>query len=251
MHCSWVLATKLRPHARDCVQAGVSVVPQHEYLSIRAAAIVPHLTPSLLRRHSRASRRASRRSLVVRASTWHGRRRVAAPRPASHANACALPGPRHSFARDGEDTSHGLWFRAVRAYCILDAELSDVILFAAPLSAPAAARAARAPPLLRSNTLNINFMALQIRSGRSVAEWAPSLKTATDACVLASNNASPAQRGPRRDAQPLHATPLASVLFPARRGQSWKPPQGGRAVPPARWRRRRPMPWRTMTSSAR
>jgi len=50
-----------------------------------------------------------------------------------------------------------------RAYCILDAELSDVILFAAPLSAPAAARAARAPPLLRSNTLNINFMALQIR----------------------------------------------------------------------------------------
>ena len=34
------------------------------------------------------------------------RRRVAAPRPASHANACALPGPRHSFARDGEDTSH-------------------------------------------------------------------------------------------------------------------------------------------------
>ena len=49
MHCSWVLATKLRPHARDCVQAGVSVVPQHEYLSIRAAAIVPHLTPSLLR----------------------------------------------------------------------------------------------------------------------------------------------------------------------------------------------------------
>ena len=52
-------------------------------------------------------------------------------------------------------------------------------------------------------------------SGRSVAEWAPSLKRATDACVLASNNASPAQRGPRRDAQPLHATPLAAVLFPA------------------------------------
>ena len=44
-----------------------------------------------------------------------------------------------------------------------DAELSDVIVFAAPLSAPAAARAARAPPLLRSNTLN--FMALQIRVG--------------------------------------------------------------------------------------
>ena len=56
-------------------------------------------------------------------------------------------------------------------------------------------------------------------SGRSVAEWAPSLKKATDACVLASNNASPAQRGPRRDAQPLHATPLAAVLFPARGGQ--------------------------------
>ena len=53
-------------------------------------------------------------------------------------------------------------------------------------------------------------------SGRSVAEWAPSLKKATDACVLASNNASPAQRGPRRNAQPLHATPLAAVLFPAR-----------------------------------
>ena len=53
-------------------------------------------------------------------------------------------------------------------------------------------------------------------SGRSVAEWAPSLKrVATDACVLASKNASPAQRGPRRDAQPLHATPLAAVLFPA------------------------------------
>ena len=52
-------------------------------------------------------------------------------------------------------------------------------------------------------------------SGRSVAEWAPSLKRATDACVLASKNASPAQRGPRRDAQPLHATPLAAVLFPA------------------------------------
>ena len=32
-------------------------------------------------------------------------------------------------------------------------------------------------------------------SGRSVAEWAPSLKRSTDACVLASNNASPAQRG--------------------------------------------------------
>ncbi|EOD04777.1 hypothetical protein EMIHUDRAFT_446627, partial [Emiliania huxleyi CCMP1516] len=46
------------------------------------------------------------------------------------------------------------------AYCILDAELSDVIVFAAPRSTPAAARA-RAPPLLRSNTLN--FMALQIR----------------------------------------------------------------------------------------
>mmetsp|Transcript_8402 Transcript_8402/g.24920 ORF Transcript_8402/g.24920 Transcript_8402/m.24920 type:complete len:240 (-) Transcript_8402:165-884(-) len=55
-------------------------------------------------------------------------------------------------------------------------------------------------------------------SGRSVAEWAPSLKTATDACVLAANNASPAQRGPRRDAQPLHATPLAAVLFHARGG---------------------------------
>ena len=41
------------------------------------------------------------------------------------------------------------------------------------------------------------------------------MKRATDACVLASNNASPAQRGPRRDAQPTHATPLAAVLFPA------------------------------------
>ena len=49
-----------------------------------------------------------------------------------------------------------------RAYCTLDAKLSDVILFAAPRSAPAAARA-RAPPLLRSNPLN--FMALQIRVG--------------------------------------------------------------------------------------
>ena len=35
-------------------------------------------------------------------------------------------------------------------------------------------------------------------SGRSVAEWDPSLKKATDACVLASNN--------------------AAVLFPARGG---------------------------------
>ena len=43
------------------------------------------------------------------------------------------------------------------------------------------------------------------------------MKRATDACVLASNNASPAQRGPRRGAQPLHATPLAAVLFPAPR----------------------------------
>ena len=40
--------------------------------------------------------------------------------------------------------------------------------------------------------------------------------TTEDCPVLASNNASPAQRGPRRDAQPLHATPLAAVLFPAR-----------------------------------
>ncbi|EOD12346.1 hypothetical protein EMIHUDRAFT_213552 [Emiliania huxleyi CCMP1516] len=43
---------------------------------------------------------------------------------------------------------------------------------------------------------------------------------ATDACVLASNNASPAQRGPRRDAQSLHATPLAAVLFPASAGRA-------------------------------
>ncbi|EOD15835.1 hypothetical protein EMIHUDRAFT_245554 [Emiliania huxleyi CCMP1516] len=34
---------------------------------------------------------------------------------------------------------------------------------------------------------------LDPNSGRSVAEWDPSLKRATDACVLASNNASPAQ----------------------------------------------------------
>ena len=57
-------------------------------------------------------------------------------------------------------------------------------------------------------------------SGRSVAEWAPSLKRATDACVLASNNASPAQRGLRRDAQPLHprhaaCLRVAAVLFAA------------------------------------
>ena len=63
-------------------------------------------------------------------------------------------------------------------------------------------------------------------SGRSVAlaEWDPSLKKATDACVLASNNASPAQRGPRRDAQPPHATPLAAVLFPARGATSYLDP---------------------------
>ena len=39
---------------------------------------------------------------------------------------------------------------------------------------------------------------------------------ATDACVLASNNASPAQRVPRRDAQPPHATGLARLLSRAR-----------------------------------
>ena len=31
-------------------------------------------------------------------------------------------------------------------------------------------------------------------------------------------HASPAQRGPRRDAQPLHATPLAAVPIPRSRG---------------------------------
>ena len=44
----------------------------------------------------------------------------------------------------------------------------------------------------------------------------PEFAKGDGACVLASNNASPAQRGPRRDAQPLHATPLAAVIFPAR-----------------------------------
>jgi len=58
---------------------------------------------------------------------------------------------------------------------------------------------ARALPLLRSNSqhLILKFHGPP-NSGRSAAEWAPSyLKRATDACVLASNNASPAQRGPR------------------------------------------------------
>ena len=34
-----------------------------------------------------------------------------------------------------------------------------------------------------------------------------------DGRLRAYNNASPAQRGPRRDAQPTHATPLAAVIF--------------------------------------
>jgi len=67
-------------------------------------------------------------------------------------------------------------------------------------------------------------------SGRSVAlaEWAPSLKRATDACVLASNNASPAQRGPRRDAQPLHATPLAAARPERLRLRRLAAPRAGR-----------------------
>ena len=57
------------------------------------------------------------------------------------------------------------------------------------------------------------------------------MKRATDACVLASNNASPAQRGPRRDAQPLHATPLAAVLLKERKktdtpNEGWDEGQG-------------------------
>ena len=52
------------------------------------------------------------------------------------------------------------------------------------------------------------------------------MKRATDACVLASNNASPAQRGPRRDAQPLHATPLAAVLLKKERKKTDNPREG-------------------------
>ena len=92
------------------------------------------------------------------------------------------------------------------------ASLREYVWLACFHCAPAPAAPPRLPTLLRSNTLNFSGPP---NSGRSVAEWAPSLKRATDACVLASNNASPAQRGPRRDAQPLHATPLAAVLFPA------------------------------------
>ena len=99
-----------------------------------------------------------------------------------------------------------------RVVCRPDGLLSDVVVFAAPLSALGARRARpRATPFAQQH---LKFHGPP-NSGRSVAEWAPSLKRATDACVLASNNASPAQRGPRRDAQPLHATPLAAVLFPA------------------------------------
>ena len=86
-------------------------------------------------------------------------RRVAAPRPASHANACALPGPRHSFARGGEDTSRS--GSVLRAYCILDAELSDVIVFAAPRSTPARARP-RATPFAQQH---LKFHGPQIRVG--------------------------------------------------------------------------------------
>ena len=65
-------------------------------------------------------------------------------------------------------------------------------------------------------------------SGPRVASW----KRATDACVLASNNASPAQRGPRRDAQPLHATPLAAVVYSYSQKERKQPTQGrdGRTV---------------------
>ena len=52
------------------------------------------------------------------------------------------------------------------------------------------------------------------------------MKTATDACVLAANNASPAQRGPRRDAQPLRATPLAAVLLKKERKKTDNPREG-------------------------
>ena len=56
-------------------------------------------------------------------------------------------------------------------------------------------------------------------SGRSVADWAPSLKKATDACVLASNNASPAgAEGPPEGCStaPRHAACGAPV--PSSRG---------------------------------
>ena len=95
------------------------------------------------------------------------------------------------------------------------ASLREHVWLACFHCAPAPAAPPRLPTLLRSNTLNFSGPP---NSGRSVAEWAPSLKRATDACVLASNNASPAQRGPRRDAQPLHATPLAAVPIPRSRG---------------------------------
>jgi len=54
-------------------------------------------------------------------------------------------------------------------------------------------------------------------SGRSVADWAPSLKKATDACVLASNNASPAQRlgAPERGGMHNCSTPRRSRRFPS------------------------------------
>ena len=97
-----------------------------------------------------------------KAAPSHGRRTrrtIAAPRPASHANACALPGPRHSFARGGEDTSRS--GSVLRAYCILDAELSDVIVFAAPRSTPARARP-RATPFAQQH---LKFHGPQIRVG--------------------------------------------------------------------------------------
>jgi len=85
-------------------------------------------------------------------------------------------------------------------------------------------------------------------SGRSV-EWAPSLKRATDACVLASNNASPAQRGPRRDAQPLHATPCLGICVASRLAGPpqdaqvlrLRRPQPRQLAPPARTRGSRPL----------
>ena len=75
-------------------------------------------------------------------------------------------------------------------------------------------------------------------SGRSVAEWAPTEFEKGDGRLRPSSNiASPAQRGPRRDAQPLHATPWRGAVVH---------PSGGPSAPGRRcWRlgRKRPSPF--------
>mmetsp|Transcript_19160 Transcript_19160/g.56576 ORF Transcript_19160/g.56576 Transcript_19160/m.56576 type:complete len:327 (+) Transcript_19160:388-1368(+) len=113
------------------------------------------------------------------------------------------------------------------AYCILDAELSDVIVFAAPRSTPAAARARpRATPFAQQHLKLLG----PPNSGRSVGRSGvgPEFENGDGRLRPSSNIASPAQRGPRRDAQPLHATPLAAARPERLRLRRLAAPRAGR-----------------------